>query len=415
MNGIRLSIILCSVFFFPFRPDYCKTIEVKKSGAVNSIKQALNLAGKGDTVLVRTGFYSEGTIIIDKEIALLGRGKPIVSGNKESEIITVKSSNVVISGFIFKDCGVSFIEDNAAVKLDSVSNCRIINNEFENNFFGIYLAQSSSCSIINNKINSSFATESMSGNGIHLWYCKDITVEGNAIEGHRDGIYLEFVQSSSMNNNTAANNLRYGLHFMFSDNCTYSKNRFAKNGAGVAVMYTKNIDMTENVFELNWGSSSYGMLLKDISDSRVTRNKFEKNSSGIYIEGCNRVVIERNEFVENGWAVRLMANSMDNTITKNNFIGNSFDVSTNNTKNYNTFDYNYWSEYKGYDIDYNGVGDIPHRPIKLFSVIVERNRPAMILLRSFFASILDVAERIFPVLTPETLFDARPSMHPFGT
>ena len=59
---------------------------------------------------------------------------------------------------------------------------------------------------------------------------------------------------------------------MFSDRCKYLHNRFKQNGAGVAVMYTENVQMTDNVFEDNWGGSSYGLLLKDISDSRIASN-----------------------------------------------------------------------------------------------------------------------------------------------
>ena len=197
---------------------------------------------------------------------------------------------------------------------------------------------------------------------------------------------------------------------MFSDSCSYTSNTFKHNGAGVAVMYTKYVEMTNNRFENNWGSASYGILLKDITDSKIINNYFYRNSSGIYIEGSNRIIVYKNEFMENGWAIRLMANSMDNTFTQNNFIGNSFDIATNSTKNYNEFNNNFWSEYQGYDIDKNGIGDIPYRPVKLFSLIVEKNRPTLILLRSLFVYILDAAERIFPVLTPETLIDNSPSM-----
>ena len=200
---------------------------------------------------------------------------------------------------------------------------------------------------------------------------------------------------------------------MFSDSCSYSKNIFKHNGAGVAVMFTHNVEMIENRFENNWGAASYGILLKDISDSKIENNYFYKNSSGIYIEGSNRVSVSQNEFIENGWAIRLMANSMNNNFSKNNFVGNSFDVATNSTKNYNTFINNFWSEYSGYDLNKDGVGDVPYRPVKLFSLIVERNRPTLILLRSMFVGILDAAEKIFPALTPETLIDNSPAMKRF--
>jgi nitrous oxidase accessory protein len=53
---------------------------------------------------------------------------------------------------------------------------------------------------------------------------------------------------------------------------------------------------------------------------------------------------------------------------------------------------------------------VPHRPVRLFSVLVEQSEPALILLRSFFLDLLDLAERVMPAMTPERLLDARPLM-----
>jgi nitrous oxidase accessory protein len=53
---------------------------------------------------------------------------------------------------------------------------------------------------------------------------------------------------------------------------------------------------------------------------------------------------------------------------------------------------------------------VEHRPVRLFSLIVERNEPTMVLLRSPLVALLDRAERVVPSLTPETLSDATPLM-----
>ncbi len=103
-----------------------------------------------------------------------------------------------------------------------------------------------------------------------------------------------------------------------------------------------------------------------------------------------------------------MANSSDNVFTENNFLSNTFDVSTNSRQNFNTFASNYWNKYQGYDLDKNGIGDIPYRPVKLYSIMVEQNKPTMILLNSLFIELLNIAESVFPSLTPETLLDKTP-------
>jgi nitrous oxidase accessory protein len=386
------------------------TIDIVDIRDGNSINNSILNARSGDTLVIKAGIYHEANIIIDKPLTILGEKNAVIDGAELGQIFTIKADHVIISGLEFRNTPISHIKDNAAIKLDSSFYCEIRNNTFKNNFFAIYLARSSDCKIINNQIISDARRETTSGNGIHLWYCKNITVEGNNINSHRDGIYFEFVEDSFIKNNLSENNLRYGLHFMFSNRCSYTQNIFRKNGAGVAVMYTKNVEMLDNRFEYNWGSAAYGLLLKEITDSRIENNIFLKNSKGIYAESSNRIKVRYNTFEQNGWAVKIMGNCLDNEFSKNNFLANTFDVATNTKHNFNTFDSNYWDAYKGYDLDRNGTGDVPFRPVSLFSYLVEQNEPSLVLVRSFFVDMINLAESVIPTLTPETLLDENPSM-----
>jgi nitrous oxidase accessory protein len=396
--------------FFLFQKIAAKEITVDPQGAVRSVRMAIKMAADGDTVRVMTGVYLENDLLIDKKICLTGHGSPVLDAGNRSGVMTIRADNVSVSGFVIRQAGLSYIKDNAGIRLEGVKNCRIEGNRFINNFFAVYLAKSENCRIVDNRIESVGERETAAGNGIHLWYCKNIEIISNTISGHRDGIYLEFVEQGRISANLSENNLRYGLHFMFSNNCRYEKNTFRTNGAGVAVMYSKNVLMQENRFESNLGPAAYGILLKDISDSRIIRNQFLKNSTGLYTEGSNRLQIEGNIFDENGWAIKIMANSMNNTFFDNEFLSNSFDVATNSRQNFNIFSGNFWQKYKGYDLNRDGIGDVPFRPVRLFSLIVEKQHPALVLLKSFFVELLEVAEAILPVLTPETLMDQSPRM-----
>jgi nitrous oxidase accessory protein len=388
--------------------SHAKKIYVDKKSNLNAIKTAIEIANPFDEIIISQGFYSEGNIIIDKPLKIIGKNFPVVDGDGHHEIFTVHSDNVLISGITFKNAGVNYLRENAAVRFENAKNGEVSNCKFYGNFFGVYLAKSNQCKIKNNFIEAYGEKEASSGNGIHIWNCREVEVANNKILGHRDGIYLEFVKKATIIENYSAKNLRYGLHFMFSDSCYYYANEFEHNSAGVAVMYSHYVEMTKNKFINNWGPASYGLLLKDITDSKISFNKFIENTSGIYIEGCNRSQFQNNLFERNGWAIKLMANSSDNIFTENNFLSNTFDVSTNSRQNFNTFSSNYWSKYQGYDLDRDGIGDIPYRPVQLYSIMVEQNKPSLILLNSLFIELLNFAESIFPSLTPETLLDKTP-------
>ena len=197
---------------------------------------------------------------------------------------------------------------------------------------------------------------------------------------------------------------------MFSNNDTYTNNTFENNGAGVAVMFSKSIIMKNNTFKKNWGTAAYGMLLKEINDAEIRGNNFEENTIGINIEGSNRIKYIDNDFIGNGWAIRVIGACYTNSFKGNNFLYNSFDLSYNSNVNDNSFEGNYWSNYSGYDLDKNGVGDVPHRPVKLFSYIVNRTPETLILLRSLFMDLIDFSERVSPVFTPDNLADTQPQM-----
>jgi nitrous oxidase accessory protein len=387
-----------------------KEIIVSKTGTITTIHKAIELADDFDVILIKPGHYAEGNIIINKMVKIIGEDYPVIDGEGAGEVFTVTVDSVTISGLTITNSGISYLEENAGIRLEKVRNCSITNNKLISNFFAIYLAQSADCNISDNFIKGEKKRETNSGNGIHLWYSKNITIENNTISDHRDGIYFEFVRNGIIKNNHSKNNLRYGLHFMFSDTCKYEDNTFESNGAGVAVMYTKYVLMRNNKFINNWGSASYGILLKEISDSIIESNEFIENSTALYMEGCSRIKVEHNNLINNGWAIKLMANSMDNYFYENNFIANSFDVSTNSLSNFNEFERNYWSEYKGYDLNKDGFGDIPFRPVTMFSMMVQDQPTSLILLHSLFINILNVAESIIPAITPEALTDAKPRM-----
>ena len=386
------------------------TINVGGKSPVKSIKKAISLALSGDTILVAPGYYKEGNIIIYKKIVLKGLNYPVLDGEKKFEIISIKANEVVVEGFKLIRAGASDIEDYAGIKVYDCSGVVIQKNILDDTHFGIYIQYGKKCVVKNNKLHAYNIEEQQSGNGIHCWKSDSLIISDNEVTGHRDGIYFEFVTHSEIYRNKTTQNIRYGLHFMFSNNDIYVANTFLDNGAGVAVMYSHGVTMVNNHFLENWGDAAYGLLLKEISDSHIKGNIFEKNTTGIFMEGVSRIQVNNNSFLNNGWGMKIQASCMDINVTRNNFIGNTFDVGTNGSLVLNKFNYNYWDKYEGYDINKNKIGDIPYRPISMYSMIIEKYPAAMMLFRSFITSLMDKTEKIIPSITPENLKDDFPLM-----
>jgi nitrous oxidase accessory protein len=403
----KLSTIL---FLLVANLSFGRTIVVGKDQVISSLRTAVSLAVDKDTIILRQGIYKEGNIIITKSICVIGVDQPVLDGENRYEILTVSGKNIVIKGIHFRNSGYSSMTDYAAIGVIDSRFILIENNIIDHAYFAIHVANAEHCIIRNNTIKGTPKTEQTSGNGIHLWKCDEMLIEDNDITGHRDGIYFEFVTHSTIWGNVSHNNIRYGLHFMFSNHDAYVENTFKENGAGVAVMYSNHVVMLGNLFQLNWGANSYGILLKEISDASIIRNNFIKNTVGILMESTNRVDVALNEFKDDGWALRIQASCDESTVHHNNFQGNSFDVATNGTMMLSCFYNNYWDKYEGYDLNRDRVGDVPYHPVSMYSMVVEQNPNSLILMRSFMVSLLDKAEKTIPTITPEFLVDDQPLM-----
>ncbi len=407
---MRLFFVI--ILIFNLNLLIAKEIIVKPENSKN-LQNILNSMSKGDVLIFKKGIYPISNLTLSNSFTeLKGEKGAILDGQNKAQLLTIKSNSIKVNGITFVNTGSSSMHDYSAIKIDRSDFIEIKNNIFENNYFSIYLSGSKNCKIINNKIVGNNSKETKSGNGIHLWKCDSVQIVQNFISGCRDGIYFEFVKNSSIKSNYSTKNIRYGLHFMFSDGNEYNNNVFKNNGSGVAVMYTKNIKMQNNKFVDNWGSASYGLLLKDINQSVIVGNYFSNNTSGIFMEGSNNLHIHNNKFHENGIAIKILGNCYNDSILTNNFSGNTFDVFTNSSGNMNYFNQNYWDKYKGYDLDENKIGDIPYRPVSMFSMLVAELPISIILLHSFLVDLFDSLEKTIPSVIPETLIDTQPLMKP---
>ena len=396
--------------FFPVL-IFSNILKVGKNEQFKTIKQAVAASKSGDSILVESGVYKEGNLSITHPLSLIGIGRPVLDGQMKYEIVSLRANKILLQGFKIINSGEDEVKNLGAVRLYDSQFSTIKNNIFENNYFGITIQRGYQCLIQNNKITTNRGkSQELIGDGIHVWSSAEIWIKNNYISGHKDGIYLEKANNTFVFRNISEKNKRYGLHFMFAHNNVYTGNIFKNNDAGVAVMYSRNVGMYKNKFLDNWGDGIYGLLLKDLTFSKIKNNIFNNNTAAIFMDGSSKVDLYNNQFSNNGWGIKLNANCMENRLMKNNFENNTFDVSTSGSLVMNTFKNNHWDKYEGYDLDKDQIGDVPLHPLSLYSVLSEQNPMIMLLYRAFFVEILDRSERLIPSLTPENFVDEKPEM-----
>ncbi len=392
-------------------PVQAARLRIGTDQAHATVASALAAARAGDTLVIAAGLHHESGLVVEKPLVIHGESGAVLDARNGGTIFEIRADGVTISGLTFRNVGVNHLKEHGAIWIAEARSARIENNRFENVFFGIYGLRARGAVIRDNVFEGLRTGELFNGNGLHFWKSDSLIISGNDIRGHRDGIYLEFTGNSRVSGNTCAGNTRYGLHFMYAHGNTYEGNTFRANGAGVAVMYSDRVDMRDNRFERNWGTASYGLLLKSLRDGRIEGNVFDRNTVAIFQEGSSDLMFAGNVFHRNGWALRIVANCDRNVFEENRFEANTFDVAYSPSPgNTNVFRRNSWDRYTGWDLDRDGTGDVPHRPVELFPALIQKHPQAASLLRSHFVTILNLLEKVFPTLAPASLEDPEPLM-----
>ncbi len=406
MKGLTIF-ILC---LFLVLSAEAHTVKVCASCFNKGLQQSIDKAGANDTLILQKGAYDAVNVTINKPLTILGEDYPVLDAKNKDEVLSILADHVNIIGLEIRNTNQGSMKDYAGIRIFQAHYVSILNCHLNNTYFGIYVSDASHILVKGNHLSGLNYGKSNTGNGIHIWKSDSVNVVDNYSEGHRDGIYLEFAKHCLIKNNRSEHNFRYGLHFMFSDDDVYVNNIFRNNGTGVAVMYTKRVQMLNNKFLDNWGDASYGLLLKDMTGGLISGNTFQNNTIAITMEGSDKMHFEKNDFLKNGYAIKIMANCMQDTFIMNNFSGNTFDAATNGQLVENVFTHNYWDKYEGYDLNRDKIGDIPYCPVSLYSVIVEQMPYAVMLLRSFTVDLLNRAEKNIPSIVPETFEDRSPMM-----
>lgn len=406
----KIRVLIAVVLLLCLKVSACAGATKKVYPGSNAIQKAIASSHRGDTIDIQGGVYKEHDIVIKQQLVIIGTGYPVIDAEDKYQGLLINADSVVIQGLRIQNTGRASTMDIAGVKVLNSGYVTIRKNQLYDDTYGVYMQNAHHCIVSDNIIRSNAKSEINNGNGIHAWKSMNLFINGNTCTGQRDGIYFEFVTDSRIENNSSFGNMRYGLHFMFSHDDTYSNNTFKDNGAGVAVMYSHGVSMYNNIFTHNWGDASYGLLLKEISNSIIEHNQFTKNTVGIHMEGTTHVDVKHCTFTDNGWALHVQASCSGSNFTENNFLGNSFDVATNGTLVLNVFNNNYWDKYDGYDLNKDRIGDVPYYPVSVYSVITEKIPTAMILYRSFLTDVMDQVEKVMPSIIPDQLKDDHPMM-----
>ncbi|MCO5200677.1 MAG: nitrous oxide reductase family maturation protein NosD [Chloroflexi bacterium] len=387
-----------------------------------SIASLIAAASPGDTVIVPPGTYRE-QLVIDKQVTLIGEGRPVIDGGGTGDVVVITADGVTIRGFVIEGSGTNVSDEPTAVRLRG-NNAVVEDNIIRNVLYGVTLIQSEGHTVKNNQISSidEFSTERR-GHGVYLYSTRDNRIEDNIITRTKDGIFLGFAEFNTIERNTVTD-VRYGIHYMYADDNVFMDNSFTHSTAGGALMYSRRLRFERNEFGYNRSEASgYGLLFKDVDDVVMIDNLIHHNRLGITMEGAPHTPGSVVEITDNLIGFNQVAIELTSTtgavFSGNSFVGNlgqvegrGGDIQKNNLWSLEGRG-NYWDDYRGYDANGDGIGDLEYRYEGAFDDLIQRNDAIRAYRFSPAQTALDLGAKWFPVYEPKTrVVDPHPLMSP---
>lgn len=376
-----------------------------------SIAAAVQKAAAGDTVRVQRAFYDEH-LVIDKPLRLIGVDRPTLSGGERGDVIRVRSADVLIEGFIIRDSGSDLTAQNAGIYVEpGAHRIAIRNNALVYNLFGIWLEKLKDPEVSNNLITGKRDLSSARrGNGIQLYNTTGARIIGNHISFARDGIYVDVSHHAIFRGNTM-HHLRYGSHYMNSNDNLWEDNESYLNRGGLALMEVRRQTVRNN---RAWGNTDHGIMLRTIVDSVIENNVVAGNGRGFFLYDAEYNVLKGNRVIGNRVGAHVWAGAIHNDVDGNDFIQNREQVRYVATRDepWGQKKGNYWSNYAGWDANDDGIGDVPYEANDLVDRLTWKYPLVKLLLNSPAVHSLRLIARQFPLLRSPSIVDKQPRMRP---
>ena len=304
---LALMLIAMLMLAFNIQPVKTEPATIIVPEDYPTIQEAINNADEGDTIYVRAGTYYEN-IVVNKTVSLIGENK---------NVTVIKSAG-----------SLSIFEVTA--NFVAIKNFTILNG-----FFGIYIANSGGNIICNNNIIS------CNGRGLYLEFSENNTVEENTVYNNGVGILLAWSSKNNLRHNDFYDNKRNfavsgtelshfiqkvdisnmvdgkPIYYWVNENnkqvptnaglvvvvnSTGIKVKdlvLMKNGAGVLFTYTNN-SIIENVTSFK---NFDGISLLYSHDNRIQHNILSECDDGIYLRQSTNNTINANSLIHNSYGI----------------------------------------------------------------------------------------------------------------
>lgn len=377
------------------------------------IQPLLDALPPGATIRLAQGRHV-GPLRIERPLALLGEAGAVLAGPGTGSVVVVSAPDVRIEGLEITGSGLDTPAMDSAILLTQTAvRARVRSNRLVDNLFGVYV-HGAAASVIENNLISGRRDLRLpeAGNGVAIWNAPGAQVIGNAIRHGRDGIFVKTSSHNVFANNTF-DELRFAIHYMYTNDSRIVGNRSRGNHVGWAIMYSDRLEIRDNVSD---GDRDHGLMLNSTNRSQVVGNVVRGGREKcVFVYAANDNLLKDNWFEGCPIGIHFTAGSERNTITGNAFVGNRNQVKYVGTRYLDWVHEgrgNYWSDNPAFDLDGDGIADRPYRPNDVVDAILWTLPAAKVLVNSPAVQMVRWAQARFPALYPGGVVDSAPLMRP---
>lgn len=418
---VLLGLVLSLMLGHTYADTHTVTVENPSPQSV------IDAARAGDTVHFMPGRYKVN-LRVDKSLVLEGESGAILDGANQGNVLTIAAKDVVVRGLGIEFSGKNLTKMNSGIFVESNANNALIeNNYFKQNAFGVWLDATTGSRVLNNRIHGEPDRRSQDrGNGVHMFNTSDALVRGNEIWQTRDGVYIDTSNHNVIEGNTIYD-LRYGVHYMYSHHNHVIGNLTRDTRTGYALMQSKHLTVLNNRSE---NDRNYGILMNFITNSEIANNQVESVQVGsAYVTGGGAILgaegkaifiynsqfnkLHDNHFARSDIGIHITAGSEQNEVYGNAFTGNRVQVKyvANRLQEWSKDGRgNYWSDYLGWDVNADGIGDKYYEPNDAMDKLLWKYPMARVLINSPAVETLRWVQEQFPIFRPQGVRDSSPLM-----
>ena len=380
----------------------------------DDLQVALDAAQPGDHITLAPGVW-QGNYTINTPITLSGskNGDTILDGGGKGKVLHLKAPDSTIEHLTVRHSGNSQFDMDSGIFADrKAARAHIHHNRAENNLFGLYIWGPENALVEHNTvIGQNEGRVNDRGNAIQIWKSPHTIIRDNTLSGGRDGIYVTNSKYNLFENNTMRN-MRFGVHYMYTEDSEVAHNHTENLESAYVIMFSNRITVRDNSGQ---DSREHGLMLNAVNDAKIHGNHIERANKCVFLYNANRNAFHDNHFENCTLGIHSTAGSTDNQNYRNSFIDNQTQVMYVGTR-YHEWSHdgqgNYWSDNSAFDLNGDGIADLPYRPNNILDQVLWRAPNAKILINSPAAQLLKYAQQQFPAIHPGGVVDSHPLMSP---